>query len=137
MLTQSDMMRALGRARQAKGRGFYDADVNLPAFLTAKNIKDFIPSDLCVTSSQIEFLMPNGQKAFGYRAELLPQVCEVYLEARDAAASLPLLTPDASPLERGVIALHCLGCNYRVAPCTRFGVATGIKPWVFIMAEVT
>lgn len=73
MLTQSDMMRALGRARQAKGRGFYDADVNLPAFLTAKNIKDFIPSDLYVTSSQIEFLMPNGQKAFGYRAELLPK----------------------------------------------------------------
>lgn len=86
LLTQSDMMRALGRARQAKGRGFYDADVNLPAFLTAKNLKDFIPNDLYVTSSQIEFVMPNGQKAFGYRAELLPQVCEVYLEARDAGA---------------------------------------------------
>lgn len=86
LLTQSDMMRALGRARQAKGREFYDADVNLPAFLTAKNLKDFIPNDLYVTSSQIEFLMPNGQKAFGYRAELLPQVCEVYLEARDAGA---------------------------------------------------
>lgn len=86
LLTQSDMMRALGRARQAKGRGFYDADVNLPAFLTAKNLKDFIPNDLYVTSSQIEFTMPNGQKAFGYRAELLPEVCEVYLEARDAGA---------------------------------------------------
>ncbi|MCK0098609.1 P63C domain-containing protein [Qipengyuania sp. S6317L1] len=86
LLTQSDMMRALGRARQAKGRGFYDADVNLPAFLTAKNLKEFIPRDLYVTSSQIEFTMPNGQKAFGYRAELLPQVCEVYLEARDAGA---------------------------------------------------
>jgi P63C domain len=86
VLTQSDMMRALGRARQAKGRGFYDADVNLPAFLTAKNLKPFIPSDLYVTSSQIEFIMPNGNKAFGYRAELLPQVCEVYLEARDAGS---------------------------------------------------
>lgn len=86
LLTQSDMMRALGRARQAKGRAFYDADVNLPAFLTAKNLKDFVPNDLYVTSSQIEFLMPNGQKAFGYKAELLPQVCEVYLEARDAGA---------------------------------------------------
>jgi hypothetical protein len=48
LLTQSDMMRALGRSRQAKGRGFYDADVNLPAFLTAKNIKGFIPSDLYI-----------------------------------------------------------------------------------------
>lgn len=89
LLTQSDMMRALGRARQAKGRGFYDADVNLPAFLTAKNLKEFIPSDLYVTSSQIEFILPSGMKAFGYRAELLPQVCEVYLEARDAGALAP------------------------------------------------
>ena len=86
LLTQSDMMRALGRSRQAKGRGFYDADVNLPAFLTAKNLKEFIPNDLYVTSSQIEFQLSNGQKAFGYRAELLPQVCEVYLSARDAGA---------------------------------------------------
>lgn len=84
VLTQSDMMRALGRARQAKGRGFYDADVNLPAFLTAKNLKPFISNDLYVTSSQIEFRLPSGQKAFGYRAELLPQICEVYLKARDA-----------------------------------------------------
>lgn len=84
VLTQSDMMRALGRSRQAKGRGFYDADVNLPAFLTAKNLKPFIHNELYVTSSQIEFRLPSGQKAFGYRAEMLPQVCEVYLKARDS-----------------------------------------------------
>src|SRR5690349_3107522 len=76
VLTQSDMMRALGRARQAKGRGFYDADENLPAFLTAKNLKPFIPDELYVNASQIEFRLASGHKAFGYRAELLPEVCE-------------------------------------------------------------
>lgn len=86
VLTQSDMMRALGRARQAKGRAFYDGDVNLPAFLTAKNLKPFISKDLYVTSSQIEFKLPSGQRAFGYKAEMLPQICEVYLKARDADA---------------------------------------------------
>jgi len=30
--------------------------------------------------------MPNGQKAFGYKAEFFPQVCDVYLQARDAGA---------------------------------------------------
>ncbi|RQV12221.1 hypothetical protein DF047_04320 [Burkholderia cenocepacia] len=84
LLTQSGMLRALGRARQAKGRGYYDADVNLPAFLTAKNLKPFISKDLEVTSSQIEFLTARGSKAFGYSAELLPRVCDVYLQARDA-----------------------------------------------------
>jgi hypothetical protein len=73
-------MRALGRARQAKGRQYYDADVNLPAFLTAKNLKPHISKDLEVTSSQIEFRPLKGRLAFGYPAELLPKVCDVFLD---------------------------------------------------------
>jgi len=84
LITQSGFMVALGRARQAKGRKHYDGDANLPAFLTAKNLKPFITKDLEVSSSQIEFLTLNGQKAFGYPAELLRLVCEVYLDAKDA-----------------------------------------------------
>jgi hypothetical protein len=77
-------MKALGRARQAKGRDYYDANVNMPAFLTAKNLKPFISKDLEVTSSQIEFRTVRGIKAYGYPAESLPKVCEVFLKARDA-----------------------------------------------------
>jgi hypothetical protein len=84
VLTQSGVMVALGRARQAKGRQYYDADVNLPAFLTAKNLKPFITDDLTVTSSQIEFETLRGAKAFGYPAELLPKVCGVFLDAEAA-----------------------------------------------------
>lgn len=68
VLTQSGVMLALGRARQAKGRQYYDGDVNLPAFLTAKNLKPFIAEGLAVTSSQIEFLTLGGVRAFGYDA---------------------------------------------------------------------
>ena len=39
LITQSGFMKALGRSRQAKGRQYYDADVNMPAFLTAKKPK--------------------------------------------------------------------------------------------------
>ena len=84
VLTQSGFMKALGRARQAKGRQHYDGDVNMPAFLTAKNLKPFINKALEVTSSQLEFRSLRGAKAFGYDADLLPSVCEVFLEARDA-----------------------------------------------------
>ena len=84
VLTQSGFMKALGRARQAKGRAYYDGDVNMPAFLTAKNLKDFISGDLAVTSSQINFRTLRGAEAFGYPAELLPKVCEVFLQADDA-----------------------------------------------------
>jgi hypothetical protein len=86
VLTQSGVMLALGRARQAKGRQYYDADVNLPAFLTAKNLKPFIPSSLSVTSSQIEFRPIGGGRAFGYSADLLPQVCGVFLDAKAKGA---------------------------------------------------
>ena len=82
VLTQSGVMIALGRARQAKGRQYYDADVNLPAFLTAKNLKPFIPDSLSVTSSQIEFRTLRGARAFGYSADLLPEVCGVFLDAK-------------------------------------------------------
>jgi hypothetical protein len=84
-------MIALGRARQAKGRQYYDADVNLPAFLTAKNLKPFIPSDLSVTSTQVEFKTLGGVRAFGYAADLLPRVCGVFLDAQAAHALIPRL----------------------------------------------
>lgn len=83
VLTQSGVMVALGRARQAKGRQYYDADVNLPAFLTAKNLKPFIPQELYVTSSQLDFRTLKGGRAFGYPAELLPLVCGVFIDAKN------------------------------------------------------
>lgn len=89
VVTQSGVMKALGRARQAKGRSYYDGDVNLPAFITAKNLKPFIPNELYVTSSQVEFRRKAGGKAFGYPAELIPKVCGVFEDA-DAAG---VLTP--------------------------------------------
>lgn len=82
VLTQSGFMLALGRARQAKGRQYYDGDVDLPAFLTAKNLKPFITKDLEVTSSQIEFETLKGMRAFGYSALLLPKVCWVFIDAK-------------------------------------------------------
>ncbi len=81
VLTQSGFMLALGRARQAKGRQYYKGDVNLPAFLTAQNLRPFISNALEVTSSQIEFRAKNGQRAFGYSDDLLPEVCDVFIKA--------------------------------------------------------
>lgn len=151
VLTQSDMMRALGRSRQAKGRGFYDADANLPAFLTAKNLKPFIPDELYVTSSQIEFRLPSGQKAFGYRAEMLPQVCEVYLKARDAgelARNQHHIARQADILMRGlatvgIVALVDEATGYQrdraadaLARILEQFIAKELQPWVQTFPDV-
>jgi hypothetical protein len=112
VITQSGFMVALGRARQAKGREYYDGDVDLPAFLTAKNLKPFIDSDLTVTSSQIVFRpLGGGGRAFGYPAELLPKVCEVFLKARDAQKLAPTqehIAKEAEILVRGLAAVGIL-----------------------------
>lgn len=151
VLTQSDMMRALGRARQAKGRGFYDADVNLPAFLTAKNLKPFISNELYVTSSQIEFKLPSGQRAFGYKAEMLPQVCEVYLRARDAGAlvsSQRHIALRADILMRGlahvgIVALVDEATGYQrdraadaLANILEKFIAKELQPWVHTFPDI-
>jgi hypothetical protein len=112
VLTQSAVMRALGRARQAKGRQYYDGDVNLPAFLTAKNLKPFIPNDLYVTSSQIEFQRKGGGKAFGYPAELLPKVCGVFEDADNAGVLTPAqqqIAKQARVLLRGLAEVGIIG----------------------------
>lgn len=88
VLTQSDVMVALGRARQVKGREYFDADVNLPAFLQAKNLKPFISNDLRLTSSLIEFVTLKGSIAFGFLADSLPKICDVFLDAERADALL-------------------------------------------------
>lgn len=84
VLSLSGFMVALGRARQAKGRGYYKGDVNLPVFLSAGNLKEFIPNNLGVTSTGIEFKPLTGGRAYGYAAELLPKVCWVFLDAKAA-----------------------------------------------------
>ena len=85
VLTLSGFMVALGRARQAKGRQYYKGDVNLPVFLTAANLKPFIPPDLDVTSKGIEFKpLTGGGRAYGYAAELLPSVCWTFIDAKTA-----------------------------------------------------
>ena len=54
--------------------------------MTQTQTEPFIPNELYVTSSQIEFRRKGGGKAFGYPAELLPKVCRVFINADNANA---------------------------------------------------
>ena len=89
VLSRGGFQEALGRHRTSKRHQALDV-VKLPAFLAAGNINRFISNELETASTPIKFKAPaRGPIAYGYRAELLPQVCEVYLQARDAEALLP------------------------------------------------
>lgn len=83
MLTQEGFLVAIGRSgKPAKGRGSQVEKV--APFLDLDNLKPFVDLDLADSTKPIVFKVPSGSRAYGYKAELLPRVCEVYLKARDA-----------------------------------------------------
>src|SRR5207247_10904552 len=57
-------------------------------FIALENLKPFVTKELESSTYPILFKPVQGSKAWGYRAELLPQVCDVYLKARDAGVLL-------------------------------------------------
>lgn len=84
LLSRIDFIRALGRTGKAKGGRKYDREFGIPVFLSAKNLKPFINKDLDENSTPIIFKDLKGIKSIGYKAELLPTVCYVFVDAAEA-----------------------------------------------------
>ena len=88
VLSQRETLETIGRSRHSgssrSGRGATD----LPTYLRAQNLQDFIPPELR-DSEKIRIVyspMKGGRTGYGISAELLPLICEVYLEANAANA---------------------------------------------------
>lgn len=104
VLTQADFQVAMGKHRKANVRR-EGGEEQLPAILQGKSINPFIEKDLIEKSRPIKFRTPHGVVASGYRAEILPMVCETYLKARDAGAlpkNLAHVAKKAEALIRGL-----------------------------------
>ena len=82
VLTQAGFLEALGRHRKANVRK-EGSEEGTPPILQGKALNPFISKELLEKSRPIKFRTPHGVVASGYRAEILPQVCELYLTARD------------------------------------------------------
>ena len=90
VISSRGMMRALGRP----WKGTYRVDAR-PNFLAGSNLEPYISEELRAELMPLEFRTRKGGYARGYRAELLPTICEVYLAARDAGNVL-------TPMQKGV-----------------------------------
>ena len=89
VLTQESFLKGMGRAAKAKGgHGVLSAVDDTPAFLAATNLKPLIDKEISASTIPVEFASMTGVKVRGYVAELLPQVCRVYLAARDIPGCL-------------------------------------------------
>jgi hypothetical protein len=86
VLWQQGFLRAIGRTGRAAESAVTDESLQLPVFLRAENLKRFVSSELAEASTPIPFrpiISSRGGVSFGYKAELLPRVCNVFLEAAD------------------------------------------------------
>jgi len=92
VLGKRKMMEAIGRAWKGVSR------TDRPNFVGAINIQRFIRPELENKLEGLEFY--DGSKLkFGYHADTLPLVCNVYLEAREAGALSPSQLPIAQKCE--------------------------------------
>lgn len=67
-------------------RGRKYTGTELPVFLEAKNLNPFISQELAAVLSEVDFKTPRGARAEGFKAKLLPMLCETYLKARESNA---------------------------------------------------
>ena len=86
VLTQGTFLRAIGRQRSPKAGtsiGRVLDRSSLPPFLSTANLQDYITDEIRQRATPIEFRTKSGGRAFGYDANLLADVCDVYLDAAE------------------------------------------------------
>ena len=141
VISQASFLQALGRHRKANVR----QGESLPAILQGKAINRFISQETIEKSKPIRFRTPAGVMANGYRAEILPEVCEIYLKARDAGvlpANQEHVAKQADILMRGlahvgIIALVDEVTGYQrdrardaLAQILEAFIAKELQPWI-------
>lgn len=86
VLTQQGLYKSLGRAGNPKTNAETRGISNLPVFLQGKSLQPFINEDVKALSDPVKFRIAQGGQALGFKADLLPHICNICLDARDAGA---------------------------------------------------
>lgn len=147
LLSQTTVLTALGRNPQKSRRSRGDSDDLRAPFLVANNLQPFISDELRELVEPIAFRIAGegNTKSWGYRAEMLPLVCWVYLDARSADK----LTAKQEPVARaaeilarglarvGIIALVDEATGYQevrardeLARILEMYVQPHFRPWI-------
>lgn len=83
VIMQRGMLHALAVGKGRRGD-------QLASFVHQKTLEPFIPGHLHeVTTTPIFFITPNGNRAYGYEATVLADICTAVLQARDAGVLRP------------------------------------------------
>ena len=81
ILTNTAIFQAFDRPRKGKPSEEYRLK-NVPAFITANNLKPYIDREFADDDYEVEYNR-TGRILKGYKADILPRICDIYLSARD------------------------------------------------------
>lgn len=147
VITQGSMNVALGRSSRSNVKP--TDDLSLPPILRIQALRPYISDQLIEDAQPIRFEIPtstgSSTRANGYRAEVLPQLCEAWLAARADEGLAKSQVPTARAAEIivrglarvGIIALVDEATGYQdvrardaLAQILEAYVASELQPWV-------
>ncbi|MCX5905319.1 MAG: P63C domain-containing protein [Proteobacteria bacterium] len=144
IISRNAIFRAFGRTKRGRAR-YETREPNMPSFLDAKNLKPLINEDLMRGLNQITYTTLSGRQATGYNAEILPLLCDLYLQARSdnllnkrqlpLAVAAEILVRSLSKI--GIIALVDEATGYQeirdkiaLQKILEMYIAKELKPWI-------
>ncbi len=152
VLSQAAVLRALGRNPEKSRRTRGGSDELRPPFLLANNLQPFITAELREMAKPIRYRIEgeSGTSSWGYKAEMLPMVCEVYLAAdedhklhdsqREVAKAAAILVRGLARV--GIVALVDEATGYQdvrakeaLARILEAYIARELQPWVRTFPE--
>ncbi len=153
VISERAMTRAFGGKRGGSHwKRLKAGGATLPVYLSAKNYSQFISEDVSkALANPIRYKTSRGQLANGLDAKLLPEVCNVFLKARDAKELHPsqvTLATQADIIMRGlaavgIIALIDEATGYQadravdaLAKILEQFIAKELRPWVHTFPDV-
>lgn len=149
ILTQTDFMAGMGMYYSgwvAKNRGQKESSADIPHFLQFKALNPFINKHLGdLQSISVRYRTERGNLAFGIPADIIPKICEVWLDAdehgnlghrqKKIAAKAKLLMRSLAHV--GIIALVDEATGYQrdrassaLAEILEKYIAKELQPWV-------
>jgi hypothetical protein len=85
IISRNAIFKAFGRTK--RGRALSETrEPNMPSFIDAKNLQPFVDEEVRGGLKRLEYIDILGKATTGYNALILPLLCKVYHDARDAKA---------------------------------------------------
>ena len=102
IITQSSIYKTFGKQRRGSQR---DENTVIPYFITSKNFIAFLDKDLRKVFEEVEYISKNGRVVKGYKAETIPAICDIFIEAHSRKA---LMTVQEPLYEQSLILMRAL-----------------------------